>query len=298
MGRTPCCDKGNVKRGAWSIEEDALLKNYIQKYGTGGNWITLPKKAGLNRCGKSCRLRWLNYLRPDIKRGAFTKEEDYIICSLYNIIGSRWSVIAAKLPGRTDNEVKNYWNTTLKKKISAGQQLTTTKSSTQARSAPSSASTTSFEAIESSAVTTYEDANFSAVLSPSTDMNYNLQNFAAENAWWDRFQSPVAGVDEVPGSMINGESLDAETSINQGISSSVITASDASSHASLNDRGVTEEDEFWMDMFYDQFPSPYHLVNSYELEQKIGEVASLLEGSAYANLTFNCPNKVTVTSQY
>lgn len=120
MGRAPCCDKANVKRGPWSPEEDATLKNYLHKNGTGGNWISLPQRAGLKRCGKSCRLRWLNYLRPDIKHGAFTEEEDNIIISLFYKIGSRWSVIAANLPGRTDNDVKNHWNTKLKKKLFGG----------------------------------------------------------------------------------------------------------------------------------------------------------------------------------
>ncbi|PNX81474.1 transcription factor RAX3-like protein [Trifolium pratense] len=117
MGRAPCCDKANVKRGPWSPEEDSKLKSYIQQYGTGGNWIALPSKIGLKRCGKSCRLRWLNYLRPNLKHGSFSEEEDNIICSLYVNIGSRWSVIAAQLPGRTDNDIKNYWNTKLKKKL-------------------------------------------------------------------------------------------------------------------------------------------------------------------------------------
>ncbi|KAB2614646.1 transcription factor RAX1-like [Pyrus ussuriensis x Pyrus communis] len=117
MGRAPCCDKANVKKGPWSPEEDSKLKEYIEKYGTGGNWIALPQKAGLKRCGKSCRLRWLNYLRPNIKHGEFSDEEDRIICSLFVSIGSRWSVIAAQLPGRTDNDIKNYWNTKLKKKL-------------------------------------------------------------------------------------------------------------------------------------------------------------------------------------
>ncbi|KAL2480956.1 Transcription factor [Abeliophyllum distichum] len=117
MGRAPCCDKANVKKGPWSPEEDAKLKAYIDEYGTGGNWIALPQKIGLKRCGKSCRLRWLNYLRPNIKHGGFSEEEDNIICSLYISIGSRWSVIAAQLPGRTDNDIKNYWNTRLKKKL-------------------------------------------------------------------------------------------------------------------------------------------------------------------------------------
>ncbi|XP_039015980.1 transcription factor RAX2-like isoform X2 [Hibiscus syriacus] len=117
MGRAPCCDKANVKKGPWSPEEDAKLKDYIDKNETGGNWISLPQKAGLRRCGKSCRLRWLNYLRPNIKHGEFSDDEDRIICTLFANIGSRWSIIAAQLPGRTDNDIKNYWNTKLKKKL-------------------------------------------------------------------------------------------------------------------------------------------------------------------------------------
>ncbi|KAF2300637.1 hypothetical protein GH714_014866 [Hevea brasiliensis] len=87
MGRAPC-DKANVKKGPWSPEEDSKLKEYIEKFGTGGNWIALPQKAGLKRCGKSCRLRWLNYLRPNIKHGEFSDEEDRIICTLFASIGS------------------------------------------------------------------------------------------------------------------------------------------------------------------------------------------------------------------
>ncbi|CAI9777712.1 unnamed protein product [Fraxinus pennsylvanica] len=119
MGRAPCCDKANVKKGPWSPDEDTKLKAYMEKNGTGtrGNWISLPQKIGLKRCGKSCRLRWLNYLRPNIKHGGFTEEEDNLICNLYKSIGSRWSIIAGKLPGRTDNDIKNYWNTRLKKKL-------------------------------------------------------------------------------------------------------------------------------------------------------------------------------------
>ncbi|XP_062217481.1 transcription factor MYB17-like [Phragmites australis] len=117
MGRTPCCDgRKGLKKGPWTPEEDKLLVDYIQANGH-GSWRLLPKLAGLNRCGKSCRLRWTNYLRPDIKRGPFTPEEQKSIVQLHAIVGNKWSMIAAQLPGRTDNEIKNYWNTHLKKQL-------------------------------------------------------------------------------------------------------------------------------------------------------------------------------------
>lgn len=116
MGRAPCCDKNGLKKGPWTPEEDQKLVDYIQKHGC-GNWRTLPKNAGLQRCGKSCRLRWTNYLRPDIKRGRFSFEEEETIIQLHSIWGNKWSAIAARLPGRTDNEIKNYWNTHIRKRL-------------------------------------------------------------------------------------------------------------------------------------------------------------------------------------
>ncbi|CAL5406413.1 unnamed protein product [Camellia sinensis] len=112
--RTPCCDKNGLKKGTWTAEEDRKLKAYITRYGC-WNWRQLPKFAGLSRCGKSCRLRWMNYLRPNIKRGNFSKEEEDLIINLHESLGNRWSAIAAQLPGRTDNEIKNHWHTYLKK---------------------------------------------------------------------------------------------------------------------------------------------------------------------------------------
>ncbi|PIA37810.1 hypothetical protein AQUCO_03000385v1 [Aquilegia coerulea] len=114
--RAPCCDKIGLKRGPWTPAEDKRLISYVEKNGH-ANWRALPTQAGLLRCGKSCRLRWINYLRPDIKRGNFSQEEEETIIRLHESLGNKWSKIASHLPGRTDNEIKNVWNTHLKKRV-------------------------------------------------------------------------------------------------------------------------------------------------------------------------------------
>nr|AGV22119.1 MYB transcription factor 2 [Betula luminifera]AXG64019.1 MYB transcription factor 2 [Betula luminifera] len=116
MGRQPCCDKLGVKKGPWTVEEDKKLVNFILTHGQ-CCWRAVPKLAGLRRCGKSCRLRWTNYLRPDLKRGLLTESEEQLVIDLHARLGNRWSKIAARLPGRTDNEIKNHWNTHIKKKL-------------------------------------------------------------------------------------------------------------------------------------------------------------------------------------
>nr|QPF47164.1 R2R3 MYB transcription factor [Clarkia gracilis subsp. sonomensis]QPF47165.1 R2R3 MYB transcription factor [Clarkia gracilis subsp. sonomensis] len=104
----------------WTEEEDLLLKKCVEQFGE-GKWHRVPLLAGLNRCRKSCRLRWLNYLRPNIKRGSFTQDEVELIIKLHKLVGNRWSMIAGRLPGRTANDVKNFWNCHLSKKLTAEQ---------------------------------------------------------------------------------------------------------------------------------------------------------------------------------
>ncbi|XP_039140364.1 transcription factor MYB3-like [Dioscorea cayenensis subsp. rotundata] len=117
MGHT-CCSKQKVRRGSWSPDEDQKLFNYMSTHHD-TSWPTVAKEAGLERCGKSCRNRWLNHLRPGLKKGLFTAQEQMTIIYLHRVLGNRWSQIARHLPGRNDNQVKNFWNSCIKKKYLA-----------------------------------------------------------------------------------------------------------------------------------------------------------------------------------
>ncbi|GAB4855931.1 hypothetical protein Ancab_024571 [Ancistrocladus abbreviatus] len=110
---------GPLKKGPWTSAEDAILVEYVSRYGE-GNWNAVQKYSGLLRCGKSCRLRWANHLRPDLKKGAFTSEEERRIIELHAKMGNKWARMATELPGRTDNEIKNFWNTRIKRLQRAG----------------------------------------------------------------------------------------------------------------------------------------------------------------------------------
>ncbi|BAT89202.1 hypothetical protein VIGAN_06009400 [Vigna angularis var. angularis] len=121
-----------LRKGLWSPDEDEKLIRYMLTNGQ-GCWSDIARNAGLQRCGKSCRLRWINYLRPDLKRGAFSSQEQHLIFHLHSIFGNRWSQIAARLPGRTDNEIKNFWNSTLKKRMKTNTSLNNSTDSSESK---------------------------------------------------------------------------------------------------------------------------------------------------------------------
>ncbi|KAK7277497.1 hypothetical protein RJT34_22510 [Clitoria ternatea] len=111
----------HLRKGTWLQEEDEQLTSFVALLG-GRRWDSLAKVAGLRRSGKSCRLRWMNYLRPNLKHGPFSDEEEHLIVQLQQQWGNKWSKIARRLPGRTDNEIKNYWRTHLRKTAQAQQE--------------------------------------------------------------------------------------------------------------------------------------------------------------------------------
>lgn len=111
-------NEADTRKGPWTVEEDMQLIGIVNLHGE-GRWNFLARASGLQRTGKSCRLRWVNYLRPDLKRSKITPEEERLIIELHRRWGNRWSRIAQSLPGRTDNEIKNFWRTRMKGKLNS-----------------------------------------------------------------------------------------------------------------------------------------------------------------------------------
>ncbi|KAG8083158.1 hypothetical protein GUJ93_ZPchr0014g47008 [Zizania palustris] len=104
-----------VRKGPWTAEEDEVLRQHVRTHGP-RDWSSIRSKGLLPRIGKSCRLRWVNKLRPDLKTGCkFSAEEERVVIELQAQFGNKWARIAAYLPGRTDNDVKNFWSTRQKR---------------------------------------------------------------------------------------------------------------------------------------------------------------------------------------
>ncbi|WCJ21045.1 MYB-like transcription factor EOBI [Euphorbia peplus] len=167
MDKRPCnSQEAEVRKGPWTMEEDLILINYIANHGE-GVWNSLAKAAGLKRTGKSCRLRWLNYLRPDVRRGNITPEEQLVIMDLHAKWGNRWSKIAKQLPGRTDNEIKNYWRTRIQKHIKQAEAFS---------SGSGSGGQCSSEMNNENGISSSSSSQVSAMMDTYSPPNYSLIN--------------------------------------------------------------------------------------------------------------------------
>ncbi|CDY35519.1 BnaA01g23930D [Brassica napus] len=189
MGRAPCCEKMGLNRGPWTPEEDQILVSFIHQHGH-SNWRALPKQAGLLRCGKSCRLRWMNYLKPDIKRGNFTQAEEDAIISLHQILGNRWSAIAAKLPGRTDNEIKNVWHTHLKKRLEDYQPTKPKTSNKKKSTKPKS------QSVPAKSKSTKTESELASSSNPSFESLFSASPSASDEVSSETFTSHEEDIDE------------------------------------------------------------------------------------------------------
>ncbi|KAL1823106.1 hypothetical protein ACET3Z_009884 [Daucus carota] len=268
MVRAPSIDKNGIRKGEWSKEEDDKLKAYINRYGI-WNWRQLPKYAGLSRCGKSCRLRWKNYLQPDVKRGNFTKEEEDIIINLHNQLGKKWSIFAKHLPGRTDNEIKNYWHTHLKKRTQA-QNLTPPSNQVKA---DTSCQTPQFLKEEIKQESSQTDNNHHQISTLGLCQGLTSPSVSGCSTGLSRSYHDAPSHQESPGNIWNQDLMVEDYELAQGSSCSdfSFSYSDDSNMSNLMTAGdhttITPTYECLDDFWSQLLETDYNMVSSYKHQQ-------------------------------
>ncbi|KAL1298535.1 hypothetical protein HN51_042868 [Arachis hypogaea] len=180
--------KQEFRKGPWTEQEDLKLVSFVGLFGD-RKWDFIAKVSGLNRTGKSCRLRWVNYLHPGLKRGKLTPFEEKLVLDLHSKWGNRWSRIARKLPGRTDNEIKNYFRTHMRKKAQEEKRALASPSSSSCHSSLSSNNNNN-QAVDSHASKKAGEESFYDTGGPvmtvdcSTDLKEE-EGFSMDDIWKD-----------------------------------------------------------------------------------------------------------------
>ncbi|KAL9238810.1 hypothetical protein vseg_013186 [Gypsophila vaccaria] len=172
-----------VRKGPWTEQEDIQLDCFVGLFGD-RRWDFIAKVSGLKRTGKSCRLRWVNYLHPGLKRGKMTPSEEKLILELHSQWGNRWSRIARRLPGRTDNEIKNYWRTHMRKQAQQKKRELSPSSSSLVNSSFSSDS-----AAENSVTITESSSMFRSTEAPERSALRDKKHQKDESKKEDEFYS-------------------------------------------------------------------------------------------------------------
>ncbi|XVF20122.1 hypothetical protein REPUB_Repub11eG0171100 [Reevesia pubescens] len=178
-----------TRKGPWTEQEDILLVNFVHLFGD-RRWDFIAKVSGLNRTGKSCRLRWVNYLHPGLKRGKMTPQEERLVLELHAKWGNRWSRIARKLPGRTDNEIKNYWRTHMRKKAQEKKRVMSPSSSSSDCQYSSSSTTTTVDSLPFSGtgkVSFYDTGgpNMAALAGQNSPELEDEKGYSMDDIWKD-----------------------------------------------------------------------------------------------------------------